>query len=45
MRHALEALVAQGRVRRAKRGSRVFYLSVGTPSAAGPAGNDGTGTG
>ncbi|MGV9560243.1 hypothetical protein [Streptomyces sp. NPDC003522] len=42
MRHALEALVAQGRARRAKRGSRVFYLSAGTPAAAGPAGNNGT---
>jgi hypothetical protein len=41
MRHALEALVRQGRARRAKRGSRVFYLSAGTPAPAGPAGNDG----
>lgn len=30
MRHALEALVAQGRVGRSKRGSRVFYFSAGT---------------
>ncbi|CAM5625497.1 Regulatory protein OS=Streptomyces alboniger OX=132473 GN=CP975_01000 PE=4 SV=1 [Streptomyces alboniger] len=30
MRHALEALVEQGRVGRTKRGSRVFYFSAGT---------------
>ncbi|MET9833716.1 hypothetical protein ABZ078_31450 [Streptomyces sp. NPDC006385] len=45
MRHALEALVAQGRARRAKRGSRVFYLSAGIPAAAGPASDNGTGKG
>ncbi|MEU5633635.1 hypothetical protein ACH47C_31295 [Streptomyces rishiriensis] len=43
MRHALEALVAQGRVRRAKRGSRVSYFSADTAAAAGQAGNDGKG--
>jgi hypothetical protein len=43
MRHALEALVGQGRARRAKRGSRVFYLPAGTSAPAGPAEDDGTG--
>ncbi|WP_439947376.1 hypothetical protein [Streptomyces sp. BBFR109] len=30
MRHALEALVEQGRAARSKRGSRVFYFAAGT---------------
>lgn len=40
MRHAL---VGQGRARRAKRGSRVFYLPAATSVPAGPAEDDGTG--
>ncbi|MFJ8275504.1 hypothetical protein ACIQ8G_35390 [Streptomyces sp. NPDC094154] len=43
MRHALEALVGQGRARRAKRGSRVFYLPASTSAGAGTAEDDGTG--